>query len=143
MREQSGVNSIVFYEDNGISVEYNSQGYITSLTSTGNTIEFTECSNEGSFEYECNPSSNNALLWDYLITGKIEDFGLSSDDKVNSLTTSIYGWKPKISLKNGQTLFFKDVFFAVVDDIDTSNSHVYVLELTPRNPSDNEPIFFE
>jgi hypothetical protein len=140
--EQAGINDITLYENNGITITYDENGEILSVSSTGDTLELDGCLNRPLFEFECEPNNNNTLNWGYLITAILEGITESNQDELERLHESIYGWIPKIELKSGKTILLNDPFFATSDDLNTSQDHVYFLEISPRTTSNKKPLYF-
>ncbi len=140
--QQAGLNNITLYENNGISITYDSLGKISNITTTGNTIELEECLNRPMFEFDCVPDNNNNLFWDYMITSILNDISLDTYNKLESLYQSIYGWIPKIELKSGDIILLNDPFFGESDELDTNETNTFELEIKPRIQTNKKPIYF-
>ena len=140
--EQAGVENIKLYENKGVSIIYNASGKITSISNTGDTIEL-DSVNDPKFKFNTNPSDNNDLIFDYILTGYLYDMDIDTFDKLEMLYESAYGWIPEIELQNTEKILINDPFFGEAEKLETNISHDYFLEIKPRQMSDKQPLYFE
>jgi len=140
--EEAGVYKITLYENNSVNITYDGSGAITSISTSGDTIDLTNCVNQPRLEVGMNSANNNTLLFDYVISAELHDFSAASYTILEQIYESTYGWIPEIEYYNGTKILINDPFFGESNDLDANVSMSYSLEIKPRKESTKIYKFF-
>ncbi|MCP4764346.1 MAG: hypothetical protein GY870_21410 [archaeon] len=129
--EQAGLYKINLYENKGVSVTYDSEKDISSLTNSGEVLDFETNLNKNKFSDNLSSANNNLLLNEYVIG--IELNGIASAmELLEKLNNSIYGWIPVFEFMDGQKKTILTPFFQNAPEVNTSVSHTFKGEMKPR-----------
>jgi len=107
MAEQAGIYKINLYENKGLNLIYNDDGYIESITTTGQTISLTNCQ-EIKMDVEQVRNKNNKLSFIYNLEYFIFDLTFDKIDEILNLKSSIYGWMPELYFYNNNRKFVNE-----------------------------------
>jgi len=137
MRQQAGLYKLKLYEAKDISIAYVDSEQISSISNSGEVLEF-DTENYNTFQDALETAFNNLLRNDYSIA--FELFGWGQISIVEKLNNSIYGWVPVFEFMDTQNKVLILPFYGVSGTVDTNTSHSYNVSLKPRKKSNVELI---
>ena len=134
--EQAGLNKITLYENKDIVYHYpdTSNPYeIDSISNSGDIITFDLCTEMPQLNFKSSPAENNELFQLYNLIITLDGLQQSILDKIQTISESIYGWVPYLEFMNATKQVIPVPFWTnKVNDLNTSTSHHFVLNLSNR-----------
>ena len=132
--EQSGIYKIDLYENIGVNVTYDESGEIQIITTTGNTINLTQCENY-TFNYKdaITQGKNDKITHNHQVFFNV--YGYNSFDMLNSVN-SVFGYFAVLYFNNDDIkLIPSPIFIDQEITYDEATSQTYALTLSSQVPT--------
>lgn len=129
--QQAGLHTLDLYENKGFQITYDAAGLVQSASNTGEVINIAQ-ENRPKLNQDLNQAFNNNLLLKYQFEFLLFDFKPETEEILEKLLESIYGWIPVYTMLDLDKFLIREPFFGVPGDLESNVSHSCHVVMAPR-----------